>query len=63
LASEIFTQINFAINYGLRAKGEDFSDIGIIVLLIRNILLVICFILVLRILSREIGPFKNMLKE
>ncbi len=63
LASEIFTQMNFAINYGLRDKGEDLSDIGIIVLLVRNILLVVCFILALRILSREIGPFKDMLKE
>ncbi len=63
LAAEIFTQINFAVNYGLRDKGEDLSDAGIMILLIRNLLLVVCFILALRILSREIGPVKDMLKK
>lgn len=63
LASEAFTQLNFAVNYGLRDKGEDFSDIGIIILFIRNILLILCFLLALYVLRRNIGPIKGVLNE
>ncbi len=63
LASEAFTQLNFAVNYGLRDKGEDFSDVGIIILFVRNILLILCFLLALYILERNIGSIKGVLKE
>ena len=38
--AEILTQLNFAVNFGMRGEGMDMSAIGIIVVLLRNIILV-----------------------
>ena len=38
--AEILTQLNFAVNFGMRGEGMDMNAVGIIVVLLRNIVLV-----------------------
>ena len=37
IAVEVLTQLNFLVNFGMRGEGEDLSNIGTIVLLVRNV--------------------------
>ncbi|MGI6008745.1 MAG: glycosyltransferase 87 family protein [Methanomethylophilus sp.] len=37
IAVEVLTQLNFLVNFGFRGEGEDLSNLGIIILLIRNL--------------------------
>ncbi len=43
VVAEILTQLNFALNFGLRPEGADLSALGVIVVLLRNILLIYLF--------------------
>ncbi len=54
ILSEIFTQLDFAVNYGLRNKGEDFSDMGVMIVLVRNLLLIGCLIISYHVVKRDI---------
>ncbi len=48
VVAEAMTQINFLVNYGFRGEGEAMSDLGIVVVLIRNIVAVALFVFILR---------------
>lgn len=43
VVAEVLTQLNFALNFGLRPEGTDLYALGIIAVLLRNILLIYLF--------------------
>ena len=54
VASVILTQLNLIVNYAMRDAGEEFSTIGILILLARNILLFVLSYYIIRQLSNDV---------
>ena len=55
------TQVNLVVNYAFRDAGEEFSLLGIIVLVVRNALLIAITYLLIRDLSEKLAPSDGQL--
>lgn len=50
--AEILTQLNFAVNFGMRGEGEEMTDAGIILIFVRNIAVIVIMLIILRCIKR-----------